>query len=156
MVRGNDGVDKVSSVIDFYLKDVVALKTVSTDSMELAHQSLANCYGFGSFMAGQVVADLRWAKRGSWVDRNFWAPMGPGSQKGMNQLQDRPTEKAIKQVQFEEELQDLTDRVKKEVPEAITSRMEAIDFQNCLCEISKYNRTFWGVGKPKQLYRGGK
>ena len=56
--------------------------------------------------------------------------------------------------QFEDELQALMNICKQELPESITNRMEAMDYQNCLCETDKYLRVQNGEGRPKQLYPG--
>lgn len=157
MVRGNDGIDKVSSVMDHYVESVVAKKlhlNLETSSMEYAWADLKECYGWGSFMAGQVVADLRWAMKGAWVDKFEWAPIGPGSKRGMNILHDRPLEHPLPQEQFGKELTELMSKLKKILPEAITARLEAIDYQNCLCEISGYEKVLWQRGRKKQLYPG--
>ena len=156
IVGGMEGADKISSVVDYFLKDVVALKFVSTSLMELAHQSLSNCYGLGSFMSGQVVADLRWAVTGNWRDRLCWAPMGPGSKRGMNRLHERQINYNLKQPEFETELLELRDNAVNNLPESITSRMEAIDWQNCCCEFDKMIRRLNGEGRPKQLYKVSK
>ena len=42
---------------------------------------------------------------------------------------------------------------RKAVPYEITSRLEAHDYQNCLCEFDKYSRTLARQSKPKQIYK---
>lgn len=159
MVRGNDGVDKVSSVMDHYTQSVVdnVVGRLQTDKMEAAWSQLKECYGWGSFMAGQVIADMRWAAKGSWSDRNDWAAIGPGSQRGMNRIMGREIKATIKQDLFEVELRRLMDRLRKGLPKEISSRLEAIDYQNCLCEQDKYSRVINQEGnRPKQKYPGAK
>ena len=109
--------------------------------------------GFGSFLAGQVVADLRWGMVGPWRDRRTWAPIGPGSRRGMNRYHGRELKKSFKPGQFLDELQGLMRRESKKLPTGLTRRMEAIDWQNCLCEFDKYERTVWDGKRPKQLYK---
>lgn len=90
MVRGNDGQDKIDSVVQYYVQPLVTDPIeIDRSFMRKTWTRLAARYGFGPFMAGQVVADLRWAIEGKWLDRNTWAPMGPGSKRGMNRLQGR-------------------------------------------------------------------
>lgn len=157
MVRGNsqDSPDKIGTVVDEYVGGIVS-KPVRIDpsSMQESHRRLSARYGFGSFMAGQVVADLRWAIPGKWEDRETFAPLGPGSKRGMNILHNRPIEAAITQERFGEELTTMMDRCRKELPKEITGRLEAIDYQNCLCEISGYEKVLWGRGRKKQRYKG--
>lgn len=156
MVRGNDGVDKVSSVVDYYLKSVLDAKViVDRGSMEGTWGMLKCCYGWGSFMAGQVVADLRWAMEGNWRDRLRWAPIGPGSARGMNRIHGRLVKATSSQEDFNHELKVLIDIGKARLPESIWGRLEAIDWQNTLCEFDKAERALWGEGKPKQKYPGG-
>lgn len=157
MVRGNDGVDKVSSVLDFYIASLWEegkLLIPDRGSMRNTHLSISGRYGFGSFMAGQVVADLRWALKGNWDDRLTWAPMGPGSARGMNRYHGRPPKTALKQDQFLSELLGLIRESKKHLPVALQEILEAHDYQNCLCEFDKYERTLHLEGRPKQKYPG--
>lgn len=153
MVRGGtEGPDKISCVVDFF---VASLKGVDipTNSMKESCVVIERCYGFGSFMAGQVTADLRWARKGTWSDKKVWAPIGPGSRRGMNRLQGRLTNFNLKQEQFEEELREVSRLVQSKLPK-IYKKLEAIDIQNCLCEFDKYKRVLLGEGRPKQLYQG--
>ncbi len=154
VVRGNDGEDKIESVIDHTVQPLVDQPIKVYMSMEKTWQALCEYRGLGSFMAGQIVADMRWAMKGGWVDRMTWAPLGPGSTRGMNRLHNRPIEKSMKQDQFSKELQALIKVCKEKLPKPITDRMEAMDFQNCCCEYDKFCRVLDGVGKPKQRYNG--
>lgn len=155
VVRGNDGEDKIASVVDYYCQPLIDNPpTIDTGSMETSHAALNERYGFGSFMAGQVVADLRWVLPGSWEDRNRWAPIGPGSKRGINRLFARPIDATVGPSQFLEELQALIEMGKETLDSSITSRLEAMDWQNCLCEFDKYERCLWGEGRPKSLYPG--
>jgi alpha-glutamyl/putrescinyl thymine pyrophosphorylase clade 1 len=158
MVRGNTKIspDKITTVVDEYVGALTKAKIqVNTEWMSLTHQRLCAVYGFGSFMAGQVVADLRWAVDGTWLDRNDWAPKGPGSTKGMNIILNRPENNPITQEEFLSNLVSLIAKLKTVLNPSITKRLEAHDYQNCLCELSKYNRTLQGEGTPKQLYSSG-
>jgi hypothetical protein len=91
--------------------------------------------GMGSFIAAQVVADLKFDPvllgAGDWM--TFCAP-GPGSQIGLNRLLDQPLTRQWNQDEFQQEINLLRERVK--IPES------AQDMQNCLCEFSKYQRGF--------------
>lgn len=155
MVRGIGTVDKTEMVVYKVCRPLVeSPPKLDTSSMERCVESLLPYWGFSSFMAGQVVADLRWALSGSWKDKNSWAPIGPGSKRGMNRVMGRETNKPLKQEQFLEELQRLKERCTPKLLGSITSRMEMQDWQNCMCEYDKYSRALLGEGKPKQLYRG--
>lgn len=156
MVRGIGTADKIEMVVDKVCQPLVdSSPQLDTSSMQECVETLLPYWGFSSFMAGQVVADLRWALSGSWKDRNSWAPIGPGSKRGMNRVMGRETNKPLSQEQFLEELQQLKERCSTKLPSSVTSRMEMQDWQNCMCEYDKYSRALLGEGKPKQLYKGG-
>jgi hypothetical protein len=157
MVRGNDGVDKIESVVEHNVRPLAKRPVeITRDSMRDTWERLHDRYGFGSFMAGQVVADLRWAVTGEWSDRLIWAPKGPGSVRGMNRLLGLPLTHSFSQKQFEEELRRIMNLCKSRLPYSITYRLEAMDWQNCLCELDKYERTLLDGRRPKQLYKPGR
>ncbi len=168
MVRGNSkkSPDKIGTVIDDYVKPMVdKVKWFNADSMEQTHAEIAKHYGYGSFMAGQIVADMRWAVSGYWKDKNIWAPVGPGSARGLARYVYLPSEWSILFKRYvnrnpNEWLGDfrvyILEEAKTNLPSSITSWLEAHDYQNCLCEFDKYERALNGEGKPKQLYRSGK
>jgi hypothetical protein len=155
MVRGIGTTDKTEMVIDKVCQPLVNHPPIlDLNSMRKSVEALLPYWGFSSFMAGQVVADLRWAVAGTWRDRKTWAPVGPGSVRGMNRLYDRPYKTSLLRQQFEQEFGKLLVLCSNELPNKIYSRLEAIDLQNCLCEWDKYERALWGQGRPKQLYSG--
>lgn len=153
MVRGNNGVDKIESVIDYNVRNLDK-RMVNNCSMEHTHRAIMKGYGFGSFMAGQITADLRWAVDGLWSDKNSWAPKGPGSHRGMNRLLGRPLLAPMKQEVFETLLSELIADLRIKLPSRITERLESMDYQNCLCELDKYMRVLQGEGRPKSYYPG--
>lgn len=157
MVRGNDGMDKIECVVDYYVKPLREMsKLFDPFHMETTWTNICGSYGMGSFMAGQIVADLRWAFANNWADEaKVWAPMGPGSKRGMNRVHGRDKDAPLSQKEFENELADLTVVLTDADPD-ILGRLEAIDLQNCLCEFDKHERTLFEDRRPKQLYRGGK
>lgn len=154
MIRGNDGMDKIECVVNYYVLPLKGLLgSVDTQSMERTWSALLGSYGMGSFMAGQIVADLRWGLKGKWSDRKTWAPLGPGSQRGANRLLGRPINTPMKQEEFNEILAGIIAQCQERLPREITRRLEAIDYQNCLCEFDKYARTLYDGRRPKALFR---
>lgn len=149
-VRCDAGVDKVEYVVDRCLGGLAQAGTKpDTDSMQETHRRVAAVRGFGSFMAGQVVADLRHAVPGRWSDRHAWAPLGPGSVRGINRILGPSPGRTVT------EMMQVIDDVRLALPREVSGRLEAMDYQNCLCEFDKYERALWGEGRPKQLYRAG-
>lgn len=112
--------------------------------------------GIGSFIAGQIVADLRWtAAMHDPVDRMAWAPLGPGSRRGMRRLLGQVAEGPLAQSEFDILLPTLLRHVQARLPNLFADRrLEAMDIQNCLCEFDKYMRTLNGEGRPRNRYDG--
>lgn len=155
MVRGNDGVDKVACVMNYSVVPIYKKPpAVDTDSLQETYNNLYPLRGMGIFMAAQITADMRWAVSGEWKDRYMWAAMGPGSKRGMNRLHGRDKNEGMNQEKFERELGAVISLCIRKLPHVITDRLEAIDYQNCLCEYDKYCRTLAGEGRPKSRYPG--
>ena len=120
-------------------------------SVERFVGALAQAYGVSTFMAGQVAADLTYAPGhlDSAEDLYTWAPMGPGSLRGLNYLHGRSPYAGWAQVEFNSALQQLNSRIRDELQ--ITD-LTLHDVQNIMCEFSKYCRARLGEGKPKTIY----
>lgn len=154
MVRGIGEQDKVEMVINRVVRPLVGSPpTLDVTSMEACAAALLPYWGLASFMAGQVVADLRWALTGAWADRLTWAPPGPGSRRGLNRLQGLPVKTPLPDEKFQGVFREVMGLLQEKLPHHLTVRLEAMDYQNCLCEFDKYERALWGQGRPKQLYR---
>lgn len=136
---------------------------LDTDSMQRTATNLHSLEGIGGFMAGQVVADLRWVVNEPtyWADRMTWSPPGPGSSKGMRYLLGllSPNEmdgrgKDLTEKQFLQYLPILIHIAKRHPivgPIFKERKLEAHDIQNSLCELSKYVRVKNG-GRGKNPY----
>ena len=155
MITGTLGGTKIQQVVHKVVTPLVLNgPEIDRSSMENTATSLLPYAGFSHFIAGQVVADLRWAMKGSWLDRMTWASIGPGSRRGINILLGRPMDQLMKQSEFTEYFLVVMEGLKRKLPSGITKRLEAHDYQNCLCEFFKYTKTLLGLGRPKQLYDG--
>lgn len=150
MVRGIETADKIEMIVDRVIQPLVDNPpTINTNSIEQTVDSLLSYWGFSTFMAGQTVADMRWATPGKWKDKRKWAAIGPGSRRGINRLFSRKVKGGLTQKEFNPELQYVIDMVDYNLPE-VGERLEAIDVQNCLCEFDKYMRVKLGEGRPKR------
>lgn len=148
--------DKVDYLIKEVLGPLWALRRNITASLRgatlaQAHDLLTRQNGLGSFMAAQVLADLKYADPGLWPDFHTFAASGPGSKRGMNRVIGREITKGMTETQFRFYIEELGARVNKALKweEPLTAQ----DLQNCLCEFDKYERARLGEGEPKQLYR---
>jgi hypothetical protein len=157
VVPGVLGRSKVDSVCD--LVEAVICKTndvLNRGTMQKTWQALMGFDGLGSFLAGQIVADLAQLGMGmEWPDRDHWAPIGPGSARGINRLSGRPKDQAMRQTEFERLLPVLITVLNPRVQALWNDRgLVAMDIQNCLCEFDKYRRLTLGEGKVRARYDG--
>lgn len=112
---------------------------------------LSTVNGIGSFMAAQVVADLKYTpmltNAKDWMD--FVAP-GPGSQRGLNRILGYGLPSKWNNTNFQKALIDLRSNAA-----ALYRPIEEIhlqDLQNCLCEFDKYERVLHDQGRPRSMY----
>jgi hypothetical protein len=156
VVPGVPGRSKVDSVCD--LAELVAARAANLldRTMSSTWARLLQLDGLGSFLAGQMVADLAHLSLGSsWPDRTTWAPLGPGSKRGMNRVMGRPKEQALSQAQFELELSELMCALKPFIAAIYADRgLTGFDFQNALCEWDKHRRLTLGEGQVRSNYDG--
>lgn len=117
------------------------------------HMALGMFDGLGSFLSGQVVADMRYVEPLlSASDWNTFACSGPGSRRGLNRVLGR----APSTHWSEDEWRRYASKLQVYVNTALRRHkieLHGQDLQNCLCEADKYFRTQAGEGRPKQLYR---
>ena len=181
--------DKVEYVVDKVLtplwKDRLKIRPqpmvgMTGDYLQDFYERLVQYNGMGSFIAGQVCADLKfaWPSAENWkpdmgvnaADCNPWkgnkrmyppdfwtfAVSGPGSRRGLNRVFDYPVNDNWTERQWRGALQVLMEAVEPEVKKLAIPRISAQDLQNCLCEFDKYERVRLGEGTPKQRYNGEK
>jgi hypothetical protein len=113
--------------------------------------ALSSSFGISTFMAGQVAADLTYAPHlGYAADLYTFAPIGPGSSRGLNYLLNRAPSAGWTQDNFNAALIKILNAV---IDELEIDDLTLHDVQNCMCEFSKYCRTVLGEGKPKTTYQ---
>lgn len=132
------------------------------ESWESWHQRLQGAQGLGSFMAAQVVADLKYMPpfysrelgipTGATDDWWTFAASGPGSRRGLNRVMGNLTDASWREAQWRSQLTALHNALRPLLPPGIGTRMAAQDVQNSLCEFDKYERARLGEGEPKQIY----
>lgn len=121
------------------------------DALAVAYRKLASIYGVGSFLAGQVVADLKYTPllkaASDWWD---WCVPGNGSQRGLNRVRRYDVTKKWTDEAFIRSVAELRAELQRRAP--IVSELCLQDLQNCLCEFDKWDRTLHGEGKPRRRY----
>lgn len=124
-------------------------------SLAAAHSGLTAFEGLGSFMAGQVVADLKNTDGHPLQDAPdwwTWSAHGPGSLRGLAWVlgTNKVGPAGYKSVM---------PRLVLDVNEAkldVGGDLHAQDVQNCLCEFDKYCRVKFTDGRSKRIYRNGR
>lgn len=149
---------KVDYVIDHVLTPLWKHRTHLSDFISRqeclgpVHQLLCDQNGFKSFMAAQIVADLKYANPDRWADFHTFVASGPGSKRGLNRLLGRDKDAPMPEAMFRATLLLLRDSANARLTgwEPVTAQ----DIQNCLCEFDKYQRGVLGEEQgPKQLYK---
>lgn len=157
VIPGSVGEEKVETILRRARNASLNFPTTfPPTTMKEAWECLVAFEGIGSFLAGQVVADLAYLDCGrAWPDRETWAPLGPGSARGINRLQGKPKNTAINQAEFEMLLPALCEILRPKVCDIWDDRhLVAMDIQNSLCEYDKYRRLALDEGQVRSRYDG--
>lgn len=112
------------------------------------HSTIMTVRGFGSFMAAQVVADVkhtRWPWTLGVTDGITFAAPGPGSLRGATKVLGRSVTEARFMPALEEIREGLGD---------VVDCVDNQDLQNCLCEFDKYTRYKYGEKGRVRKYQG--
>lgn len=121
------------------------------------HQRLMQYDGMGSFMAAQVIADIKWSStcRNAPDWATFAAP-GPGSLRGMNRLYGLEPDAPSRKDDWLLKMRELQAKLNEDKRLKLPRPLDAQNIQNCLCEFDKYMRTLNGEGRPRATYNGRK
>lgn len=135
-------------------RDKITTQLQCADSLSDLYEVFREQHGFGSFMAAQVVADIKylpmWASMSDWWT---WAASGPGSKRGLNRLVGRPINAPWRETEWLAKLTELCEALEPLLAKAGMPPMHAQDVQGIgCCEWDKYCRAKLGEGRPKTKY----
>lgn len=160
IVTGKPGYAKAEGVVQ-YIHDWCQRSIQDTwEKWEKKPPLLSEMYewingeGLGSFMRGQIVADLKYLPfMHDVADWWIWATPGPGSLRGLNIVLDQPMFQPWPKNEWLVQLIRLSDMVTPALEKEGIGRLHNQDLQNCLCEFSKYTKVARGLGRPRQIFR---
>lgn len=127
--------------------------TVLGGTLASAHRRLQAVQGLGSFMAAQVVADLKntkWHPLHNAEDWYTFSAPGPGSLRGLSRFhQTKITPKT-----YHKALASARQWLHNSGHKALVQDLCDQNLQNCFCEFDKYIRVKTGEGRSKRKYNG--
>jgi len=132
------------------------MRPLGDETLNSYHMRLMDqLYGMGSFMAAQVVADLKHVQPlKSASDWATFAASGPGSRKGLNAVMGRELDEPWAEDKWRLAHARLIEALAPSIKaKELGLKLDAQDWQNCLCEFSKYFKALTGVGRPKQKFK---
>jgi hypothetical protein len=157
MVRGGaPGVDKAvfqaNDIFSPLWKARERLRPKAGDTLNSWHMLLAQFYGLGSFLAAQVVADVKYTEplrsAGDWFT---FAASGPGSRRGLNRALGRAVNAPWTEEEWRLEHRRLGEWFNTRWP---YEPLDGQNLNNVECEFDKEERVRLGEGRPRQLYPG--
>lgn len=122
---------------------------------KLAWMTLQEIEGIGSFLAGQIVADLKNTvghPLNHAFDKSFFVAHGPGSLRGVHWFR-AGVPGQVAERNFPSMFKEIREYVDANWPDYMPP-IDNQDLQNCLCEYDKYCRIATGVGRSKRKYNG--
>lgn len=144
--------DKLEYVINLVSRVDEEVHLDGSETLAEAAAMFQSVKGVGSFMAGQIIADLKHQPvlqnaKDWWT----WCTPGPGSMRGLNRVLGEPVTVKWKPEDFMCELRSLHAQI---IPllNGLPKPLDSQNLQNCLCEFDKYMRAKLGEGRPKQTY----
>jgi hypothetical protein len=142
--------DKLDYVFDVVVAAVAEMGEPEYRSLQACHENLMCIDGLGSFLSAQVIADMKNTPGHPLENAPDWwtfsAP-GPGSLRGLSWWRKWP----ITAKHYASTLADCRRAVDPLVPSWI-SPISDQDFQNCLCEFSKYCKVKYLNGHVRNRY----
>jgi len=125
-------------------------------TLKEAHTKLVKeVYGLSSFLAAQIIADLKNSNGHPLQNAPDWwsfSAYGPGSLRGLSWFWG----KEITPTTYQKAIDEQWELIELELPDKIASRLHMQDLQNVNCEYDKFMRVTNGTGRSKRIYKRGK
>jgi len=126
-------------------------KAIASNRLENAFNAMVGAYGWQPFMCGQVCADLSYVEPlCKAIDLKTWAPLGPGSQRGLSRLDGLHLQQRWFQGDFNRRLIEVMDTIQSELD---IDCFSLHNVQNVMCECDKMWRVLYGEGRPRSIYK---
>lgn len=123
-------------------------------TLEEFARPIINTKNQGTFMVGQIVADIKHVEPLLLADDwDTWVVSGPGSRRGLNRIVGRSIKAGWSDADFAANVDELRQCVNERLPDG-WEKVDAQNLQNCLCEFDKYERVRLGEGRPRSRYPG--
>ena len=145
--------NKLDYCLEMLSKTALPYITSNYLTLEGAHKRLMEVEGLASFLAGQVVADLKNTKNHPLSTAEDWKTFsahGPGSLRGLSWF----FEEKITSKNYQESITKAYDLLDFELPESILDVLCFQNLQNCFCEYDKFMRVTNKTGRSKRKYNG--
>jgi hypothetical protein len=143
----------VAGVLDGLWQAHEALRPRPGERLAQYHSRLRQRYGLADFMAGQILADVKFVEplrsASDWL--SFAAP-GPGSVRGMNRVIGLTLDTKLDADKWRIALRHLHAAILPDLQRIGLGDLSASDLQSCLCELDKFERVRLGEGKPKRKF----
>jgi hypothetical protein len=144
-----------SEVLTPMWRDREKLRRIAHGTLAAACNVLTQYRDMGGFMAGQVIADLKYVEPlRSASDWHSWAISGPGSRRGLNRVLNRDKDTPWNESEWLRSLRELHAEIEPLIRSAKMRSLHAQDLQSCLCEVDKFERLRLGEGQPRSKYPG--
>ena len=155
----------VARLFGYILRDFdwIWRRVDTAPSFEKAFKVLNGLYGFGPFLAYQVMVDLTYPLPNTYAksailpwSQDDWAKLGPGAIRGFARLS--PSMQRLKGLRWLRDAHRAEfDSLGLDFPYLRNAEGEEVpltlaNLQNCLCEFHKYRSIMDGTGKAQRLY----
>ena len=147
-------IDKLTYCLELFRKAAKNYNIVHfCGTLAEAHKMLMTIEGLASFLAAQIVADLKNTKGHPLYyapDKLTFSAFGPGSLRGLTWF----WEKDIRPNTYQKAIDDAYELIEGYLPVSVWAIMCMQNFQNCFCEYGKFMRVTNGTGRSKRKYVG--